>query len=310
LGVIAAFTWLNVRGTRLVGAASGVFMAVLVLPFLALAVAGFWRLATDPRPIVGSFLPEGVGLGAGLAGGLGIVLWNYLGWDQLSTVAEEVEEPQRAYPMAMLVGVPLVTLVYLLPVLPSLAFFPDTSLWEDGSWPQIAQAVAGPGLALVVALAALVSPAALFTASLLGSSRIPFVLAADRFLPRSLVAVHPRFGTPHRAILVCAACYALLAWRDFTTLVTVNVVLYAAALSMEAVSLAVLRRKEPTLVRPFRVPGGRLGVGLVVALPILVLVALVSLTVAEEGWASQCWTMAALASGPIVYGLVRKSQRP
>lgn len=303
IAVIVLFTYLNVRGTRLVGLTSSAFTLLIALPLLGMAGVAAWRVTQGQGTLP---LIRFEGGGTSLAAGLAIVMWNYLGWDALSTVAEEVESPQKAYPRALAVGIPLVTAVYFLPTYFGLAFFPDAARWEEGAWPDVATAIGGAPLAFVVNLAGLVSPLALFTATMLGSSRLPFVLAEEGFLPKSLMAVHPRFGTPWKAILLCGAVYIGLFWLGFKELVTLNVVLYGTALILELLALVVLRVKEPDLPRPFRTPGGWLGLGLVFLLPTSLVVLLVVQSIQEDGLAKMGPTFAVLLSAPIIYAVVRR----
>jgi len=302
--IVAAFTYLNIRGTRLVGKTSSAFALIIIAPFALLAIIGLARLIADPRPVITTLVPSDKSVPAALSAGLSTVMWNYLGWDALSTIAEEVDEPQRAYPRALLLGVPLVMLVYLLPTIAGLAYFPDTAKWEEGAWPEIARAVGGNWLGLVINVVGLVSPVALFTASVLGASRIPFVLAEARFLPKGLMAVHPRFGTPWKAILVCGVVYAVLAFQTFSELVSLNVIMYSAALMLEIGSLLLLRKKEPNLPRPFRIRGGWPILWLLLLMPFVLIVLLVTTDIMDEGWRKQIPTGIALVSGPIIYGLV------
>ena len=225
--------------------------------------------------------------------------------DALSTIAAEVERPGEAYPRALFFGIPLVTLVYVLPILAGLAFLPDVSRWTDGSWPEIARAVGGQAMGIAVAVVGLVSAVALFAASLLGSSRVPFVLAEEGFLPQALVAVHPRFGTPVRALLVCGTVYLLLIGKTFQDLLKVNVVLYAAALLLELASLLILRVKEPDLPRPFRVKGGWPVLGLVFLLPTLTPVLFFVASLSDPDGGNLQLTLGILLSGPAVYAGVR-----
>lgn len=297
LAMIVAFTLLNIRGTRSVGRASAVFALIIIGPFLLFSLIGLGRLAVDPRPLAPSFSFDGKAFSAGLA----LAMWNFLGWDALSTVAEEVDRPERAYPRAMLGGIVLVTLVYLLPVLTGVAFYPDVSKWVEGAWPKIGQAVAGDWIGLPIGIAGIVSVVALFTASLLGSSRIPFVLAEQRHLPQSLVELHPKFGTPWRALVLSGGVFAALSFGSFIDLVSVNVVLYAFALILELASLIILRLKEPGLPRPFRIRGGWPVLMLIFLLPTLTLGLLVVSSIKEEGWAKQRLTAGILVSGPVIY---------
>lgn len=299
--VVAIFTALNVRGAGSVGRASVAFSMLIVVPFFLLGAIGLWRWSHDSRPMFSSFVPTGTSVRAALADGLALVMWNYLGWDALSTVAGEVDRPERAYPLALAVSLPLVVLVYLIPVLGTLPFVPDPASWTDGSWPDLARAVGGPWLGLLINAVGLVSAAALFATSLLGSSRIPFVLAEAGFLPQGLLALHPRFGTPWRALVLCGAIYVLMAFQTFKSLVELNVVLYGAALLLEIGSLLILRRKEPDLPRPFRIPGGWPVLWLVFLFPAAVIVTMTASSVAEEGWGKQRLDLILLASGPAVY---------
>ncbi|MBL1150347.1 MAG: APC family permease [Armatimonadetes bacterium] len=141
--VVILFTYLNIRGTRIVGMASTAFALLIIAPFAVMSIVGLVRMALESKP----FLPPGEiapgELKQGLSAGLGIIMWNYLGWDALSTVAEEVDQPQRAYPRALLWGVPLVAAVYFFPTLVGVHYYPDAAQWQEGAWPNIARAIGG-----------------------------------------------------------------------------------------------------------------------------------------------------------------------
>jgi amino acid transporter len=303
--MISMFAWLNFRGTRVVGFTSVGLALAILLPFVLFVVIGAARWMSEPVSLQLSLPSSGEGMRSSLAAGLGIVMWNYLGWDALSTIAEEVEEPQKAYPRALLFGVGIVTLAYLLPTVVGLVFVPDESKWVDGAWPGIAATVGGSWLGYLVSIGAIISPIALFTASLLASSRVPLVLAEERFLPQKFSELHPRFGTPWVAILFSAAVFAVLATKTFQQLVTLNVIMYSCALVLETAALLVLRVREPQLHRPFRVPGGWPVLGLVFLLPVSMAAMLVVLSIAEEGWSAQALTFFAIGSGPLVYVGIR-----
>lgn len=312
--VVVIFTTINIRGTKLVGKTSSLFAGLILLPFLLMVVVGLVRYGANPHPLNLPFLAEGKSMSQALSSGLGIVMWNYLGWDALSTIAEEVEDPAKAYPTAIFGGVPLVTLVYILPTLVGLMFFANPAKWQEGVWPEIAQAVGGDWLLWPMQVAALIAPVALFTASLLGSSRVPFVLAEERFLPKGLVEIHPKFGTPWRAIILCGVIYLVLITKTFSELVELNVIMYGAALVLETLALLVLRVKEPNLPRPFKVPGGWPVLILVFLLPVSMVFLLGILSFQEDmaspdGLQKQLPTMVGLASAPIVYFCVRLAQR-
>ncbi|MBV6457982.1 MAG: hypothetical protein HONBIEJF_01103 [Fimbriimonadaceae bacterium] len=306
--VVGMFAYLNIRGTKQVGIASAAFAGMIVLPFLIMAGIAGWRYAQAPTPFLPPLQTEN--LWGSLSGGLAIVMWNYLGWDALSTIAEEVDEPQKAYPRAMLFGIVAVTGVYLIATLAGLAFVPDPAKWEEGAWPMIASVIGGPWLGMLMLVAGAISMVALYTGTLLGASRVPFVLARERYLPQGLVAIHPRFGTPYRAILLCAVIHAVLVAQTFQDLVRVNVILYGCALVLESLSLIVLRKNEPNLHRPFRIWGGMPFLFAIVTMPILLVGLLIAATVIDpEERATMVPTALIIASGPLVYYAIQRLRR-
>jgi amino acid transporter len=126
------------------------------------------------------------------------------------------------------------------------------------------------------------------------------------------LTVHPRYGTPWLAILFCAGIYIVLTtFFSFIELIELNVTLYSASLVPELLALLWLRVKEPDLPRPYRIPGGWPVLLLVVFLPIVVSLVgfAASLADPEEGWRDQIPVLVLLASGPIVYWVVRAFRR-
>lgn len=314
LVVIVAFATLNIRGIRGVGLSSILLAVLIIIPFAALSIVGLTQILAEGRTLQLQFLPDGKALPEALAGGLAYVLWNYLGWDQLSTVAEEVQNPERAYPLAILAGVPLVTLVYALPTWVALHFVPDHAIWAEGAWPAIGQEIGGQPLAIALSLAGILSPLALFGAVLLASSRIPNVMAEDGWAPQFLAHLHPKYGTPVNSILLHAAIYTALSWKGFAELVALNVILYCSALFLEGLSLLVLRVREPDLPRPFRIRGGWPALLLVWLLPtslggVLVWTELSTVDSIATFWQTMGPTIIAVASGPFLYLFVKRLKK-
>jgi amino acid transporter len=309
LTIIVPLTWLNIRGTRLVGETATGFMVVLLVPFIALVLIGFAHSLGHPPT---GFVPTGQAPREAFGAGLFVVMWNYLGWDSMSTVAAEVENPQRNFPRALAIGVPLVTLSYLLPAYVGISYVRDLKQWEDGAWTMIAHAVGGPWLAAATALAGVIGACGLFSATLLASSRIPLVLAEDGFLPAKLANVHPRYGTPVAAILVSAAVYTALSFQGFKALAALDVVVYSAGLLLELAALIVLRRRAPEMERPYHIPGGWPILALVGGLPFaLILFGIFSQYHDPDDGGPKFLVLSAigLLSGPLVYLTVRQTKR-
>ena len=109
--VIVAVGW-NLRGAVSVGRGSVRMMAISLAPFAALVVFALWRVVAHGAVAARGSAPQHADLSAAVL----VALWNYMGWDNASTIAQEVEDPQRSYPRAMLSASALVTCVYLLPL--------------------------------------------------------------------------------------------------------------------------------------------------------------------------------------------------
>lgn len=278
LAVIWSATAINLRGALNVGrvsVVSGVFVIGAFVTMAALALAN----ATHSPWANAALVPSGGGSAASLfAVGLSTALWNYIGWDNASTVSEEVKDPSRSYPRALFTVLLLITAVYFMALLPALAAT-DWHTWKEGSWPAIAAASsgkAGPFVAAWIALAGMVSAVALFNSLLLSYSRIPLAMATDGLLPEALARTDSR-GTPRNAVLASAVCYSFCVLLPFNKLVVADVIFYAAALLMELSSLVALRKKEPELRGAFRLPVGAGGVAAIAAFPAAILLLLVGL---------------------------------
>jgi amino acid transporter len=309
LTMIWGATAINLFGAVRVGRssiASGVF---IVVGFLAVTIAALPHVHHTPWA---PFTKPGQGAAQGIAVGLSLALWNYIGWDNASTVQGEVRDATRSYPRALAIALPLVTLGYLLPLLATLGAS-DWRTWTDGAWPEIARASTGefgPLLAGWVALAGVVSALALFNALLLAYSRIPFVMADDGFLPAALARTD-RDGTPANAILVSAVCYSVFVLVPFGRLVVADVVLYSLALFLEFGSLIALRKREPQLRGAFRIPAGRGGVIALAVVPMAILVYLVyqGLVGGDYAWPALVGSAVAVALGPLWFWFAARTPR-
>ena len=304
--VIWVFTMINIRGSKGVGDSSNWFGIFILAPFAVMSVIGLVRLAQNPVRVWEPFIPpDSTFLGAfGL--GLFVVMWNYLGWDGVSTVSEEIDNPRRNYPRALAWTIPLVTLAYLLPVLAGLAVASGWSGWTAGYFPEVAAQIGGQWLGAWLAIGGLVSAVGLFNALLLSISRLPFVMAEDGYLPKAIKKVHPKYETPWVAIIVCATIYSFFTLSAFASLVVVDVIVYSAALLLEFAALIALRIKYPKMKRPYRVPGGWFGIFLITILPVGVLALAVVSTIQEEGIGALYLSIAAIATGPILYPILKK----
>ena len=307
LAMIWGATGLNLRGTRAVGTASGWFVAAVLTPFgvlAAVALASWLGQPGTPFPVT-PFHAAGTSFLSALGLGVSQSIWNYSGWDNASTIGGEIEHATATYPRALARTLPLVTVVYLVSIVPALALTSWTS-WTDGAWPDLARAVVGPWLGPWIAVAGVVSAFALFNALLLAYSRIPLVLAQDGLLPASLAATDAR-GTPRNAVLVSAVVYSAFALLPFGGLLAGDVLLYTAALALEFAALLRLRRVEPELRGAFRVPVGVPALAVLAALPVLLLVGAVALEVRSRtiGLPGVLVALCLASIGPLAYAALQ-----
>jgi amino acid transporter len=283
LAIVLLCTLWNLRGARVVGESSVAMFVVLLAPFVVLVCVGLWKALFAQTPMLASHDVAAHALTFGdrlrrsgtllrapvaapsLAGAISVTLWNYMGWDNASTVAQEVENPQRNYPRAMLISAALVAATYIVPLAAvGLAGIPADQ-FSTGAWTDAARSLGGPGLfgaglALAVVIGGMLNGAGMFNALMMSYARIPYALAADGLLPGFLTRTTPaspsRAPVPWASVLVCAVAWALALRLSFERLISIDLVLYGASLLLEFVALVVLRLREPSLARPFRIPGG------------------------------------------------------
>jgi len=262
LFVVITCAALNVAGIRVVGLTSLWLFFLLSAPFAIIVVmapfkAGIFAAAG------GAGTAEATSLG--LIGGVLVAMWNYMGWDNASTIAQEVERPQRTYPRAMIAAVVLVSLSYVVPFLA--VYFtgiPSSSFEADGSWATIAGLIGGKiagfeWLRFFIVLGGMMSAFGMFNALVMSYSRLPLAMARDGMLPKLFARTTARTQTPWVAIVVLATCWAFCLGLGFKKLITLDIMVYGASLMLEFVTLVALRIREPQLKRDFKVPGGLAG---------------------------------------------------
>ncbi|MGH9523738.1 MAG: APC family permease [Terriglobales bacterium] len=294
LVVVVAAVW-NIAGIRAVGDGSTVLMLLILAPFAVLVVVGL----SHPGKISQGGPPGHWNLD--MLGALSVAMWNYMGWDNASTVAGEVENPQKNYPRAMLICAALVAFTYLAPVAAAALAGIDPSAWSTGAWAQVAGELAGRWLEIAVVAGGMICGVGMTTALVLSYTRVPYAMAMDGMLPKVLTRVHPKTGAPWVAIVVCATAWCLCLPLGFEKLILIDIMLYGGSLMLEFVALVVLRVREPEMPRPFRVPGGTFGAAMLAVGP----AALIAVAIVRS-YGEQAGPMNALGfgAGIVVAGVV------
>jgi amino acid transporter len=310
VGVIVVCVLANIRGVRVVGGSSLVMLLAMLGPFVVLLVLAFGSnpvSAGEAQPLEVNFIF-----------GITVAMWNFMGWDNASTIAGEVDRPQRTYPLALGGALLLVVLTYILPVLAAGHTGLDAAAWKEGSWVDVGSQVAGWPLAAAIAIGGMVAALGTFNSLVLSYSRVPFALAQDGYLPSVFTRCHSKTGAPWVAILVCAIAWTLALQLSLRRLFALDVILYGLSLILEFAALVALRIREPQLARPFKVPGGliaALALGLGPTLLIGLAIVDQSGKVVPEGDDPMAPAVALIlatvlaALGPVVYFLRRLWQR-
>lgn len=199
------------------------------------------------------FMPYGW---SGVMGGAALIFFAYIGFDAVSTAAEEAKNPQRDLPIGILGSLGICTLLYILVVLVLTGMVPYGSL--NVSDP-VAFALSRVGEGLIagwVSAGAIAGLTSVLLVMMYGQSRIFFAMARDGLLPPVFCRVHEKFGTPVWVILVTGIVVALIAGlmpiQEVAELTNIGTL---AAFILVSIGVLVVRHTHPDLPRPFRAPG-------------------------------------------------------
>ena len=305
LVIVALCCAWNLRGAPSVGEGSIWMSVALMAPFVVIVGLGIWR-GIAAHPAVQWSGPES---GAAMSTAILVAMWNYMGWDNASTVAEEVENPQKTYPRAMLASAAVVTLTYVLPVLAVALAGLSVESFTTGAWTTAAAGMGGRWLGWSVAVGGVITGVGMFNALVMSYSRLPMAMAEDGMLPRALASRNRR-GVPWVSVLLCGLAWALALKLPFERLITIDLVLYGSSLMLEFVALVVLRVREPALHRPFRAGNFWMACALGVGPAALIGYALVcsrseQLKLGDQSVSALAFSAAVALLGPLLYAFTR-----
>jgi len=238
-----------VLGVKESARTTGVIVVVKVAVVLFFIAVGLWSV----EPANWSpFMPYGFqGVGAAAA----IVFFAYIGFDAVSTTAEEARNPQRDLPIGIIASLGICTVLYVLVAAVLTGLIPYQQIDVHAPVAEALRMVGFKWGAALVAIGALAGITSVLFVMMIGQIRVFFAMSRDGLLGPWLSAVHPRYGTPHRATLLTGVAVSVLAAlvpigeaADMTNIGTLF------AFSLVCVAVLVLRRTRPSHPRPFRVP--------------------------------------------------------
>jgi amino acid transporter len=250
-----------------------------MVPFVIFTIFAF---AKGTGAVFTPFMPKGQNIVESMNLGLAVMMWMYAGWESMSTLAGEIENPQKVIPRALMIATPIVIVTYFVTVAALIRaghpgswvnMMSDTSGSPEGvDYIVAAKIVGGAFLGWLMFASAIASNIGLYAGYLASGARPPFQISRDRLLFRFFGTTSKKWGTPWVAILIMGLVNCVLISREFTALIVMDIFLLMFAYILVFISSIVLRIKEPDTPRPFRVPLPTWALAIWVAIPIAIAV--------------------------------------
>jgi APA family basic amino acid/polyamine antiporter len=247
--IVLGVTWVLYIGVR-ESARANAAMVVVKLLVLGLFVT-LGALHVDPDNYT-PFAPNGW---RGIHQGAAIVFFAYIGFDAISTAAEETRNPQRNMPIGILGGLAVCTVIYIVVGVVATGLVPYEQLRAADPLARALELAGLPIAGWFVSLGAVVSLMAVLLVFQYGQPRIFFAMARDGLLPKWASAVHPRYRTPHVTTVLTGAIVAVGSlFADENEIYDLTNIGTLSAFAVVCIGVLVLRYRDPELPRPFRVP--------------------------------------------------------
>ena len=250
-------TFLNYIGIKRAGEFQLIFTLLKVLTILAIVAAGFSYSGGTWANFTGSYAGAKGGI-AGFMAALVAALWAYDGWNDLNMVAGEIRKPERDIPIALIAGVAIVGVLYVLVNAAVQYVLPASAVGATQRPASDAMAlVLGPIGAGIVSAGMALSMFVALNGAIMSGARVPFTMSRDGYFFSALGQVHPRFHTPSAALLVQASLGIILlllggSFRQFFSLTIFSEWLFYM---LTASTIFVFRLRDPDAPRPYRVWG-------------------------------------------------------
>ena len=257
IGVVAGLLMMGTRESATLNATLVLVKIATLIVFVAVALPHFSSDNLQP------FMPYGFektiggdGVERGVMAAAAIIFFAFYGFDAISTAAEEAKRPERDLAIAIVGSMVLCTIIYIVVALAAVGALPYTGFAKSPEpLALILREIGSPGVATLVAAAAVIALPTVLLAFLYGQSRIFLVMARDGFLPVSLAAVDPKRGTPVRITIITAILVAIIAGvMPIDAIAALANAGTLAAFIAVSVAMLVLRRRSPDAVRTFRTP--------------------------------------------------------
>ena len=249
-------TGINYLGVRLGGAVQVFLTAIKIVSVAIVIGVAFFAPAQSASLHADPIWPPALSAGvfSAFLAALAAALWAYDGWEDLNLVGSEVQDPQRNFPRALVGGVSLVAVIYLLFSAACLKILPFESVAASQHIASdVVEHVAGRGAAFWITVAMAISALGSMNSSVLSGARVPYAMARDGIFFKIADGIHPKYRTPGRALIFQGALASLMALTGTFEELT-NLFIFATWIfyGLAVVALFRLRQSEPELPRPYR----------------------------------------------------------
>jgi len=295
---LCILSYLNVRGIQIAGRLSVALLIAVLIPVTWLCCASLLHWHFNPLL---PFVPPGKSFGSVFGKGLALAMWNYAGYEQLSSMTGEMKDAQKTFVRILIWNTPMNILTYTLPTTLALAALGNWYAWKTDYIVTASRLIGGEWLGAAMLVAAMIGTASLSNSTILYTTRIPATMSEDGYLPAWLGKIHPRFGTPARAIVISTIVYCVLAKFAVEDLVNIYIWTRIATSVLTLFAASRMRAKAPDAPRSFRVPGGAVGMAYILIFPVI----LCAVKVYYSESLVWHWAPLLLATGPVAYLILR-----
>lgn len=238
-------TYINVKGVKAAGKVNDILTIIKLVPLIILIIIGFGFFAFHPETLTSNYIPFAPKGFGNFGGALVLIFWAYVGFEMGTLPASEVKNPRKTIPKAIISGMIIVTLFYLLT---NFVVYGVIN-WSDLANSSTPLVLAGGILlgtfgAIMMAIGALVSVSGSDESGTLGTARLSYAMSIDGLFPKIFSKIHKKYQTPYMALVIQGIiAFGLSIYSELSQLISFSVFNLAFAFLLACLALIVLRRK-------------------------------------------------------------------
>lgn len=268
--LIIIFTVINFFGVKVLSNIATVVTLLCVIPFIFLIVFSFMNLEYSP---ISPMKPENMSFIQAAGQGLLIGIWFNTGYETIATMAGEIKDGARLVPKAIIIAVPIISIMYALFVVPALAAVGNWQDWSSEgpiSFVTLGKILGGPGLQWAFTASGSLSSMLILSEYIAANSRVMATMSQKGEFFKFMSIEHKKYGTPYVALIIIAIVnIAICSSSSFVELVGLSAILYAVPIILMLIGAVKIRLTDPDQDIPYKVPLGNKAFVAYVSLPIV-----------------------------------------